>query len=252
MHVSLNSLNFSYYVLNPLSEELSSFDRKIALLGSILLGFTLGLGHLICKITYEINKTEINEERLNAQGPLNNLIQAVVNNSPLVMDDPQESLDDIIDSSPLNTIYVDNSFRERLKADNKLINNFKDYLDSVPINIQGYSARELSSFQLVKDSIIEFTVNHINNPEDTSFDNIHTLTIQIAKNLLPIDDELTKFFDQLAKDQLIGGWGSSRINFFIILPPIHMIQSNVINDLGAGSYHHFSNNEIIRTDQSGK
>lgn len=49
----LNSSNFfHYYLFNPLSKDLSSNDRIKALLGTICLGFTLGIGHAVCRIFF--------------------------------------------------------------------------------------------------------------------------------------------------------------------------------------------------------
>src|ERR1700733_3291057 len=50
--------NFGYYAFHPFSEELSSVDQKIALLGTILLGLTLGMGHLICRLFFYNRKIE--------------------------------------------------------------------------------------------------------------------------------------------------------------------------------------------------
>ncbi|HEY4832129.1 MAG TPA: hypothetical protein VIH61_06170 [Waddliaceae bacterium] len=56
--------NFGYYVFHPLSEELSPTDQKIALIGTVLLGFTCGIGHLICYLFFYNRKVEkINFEK---------------------------------------------------------------------------------------------------------------------------------------------------------------------------------------------
>lgn len=41
---------FHYYVFDPTSETLSPQDQKIAILGTVLLGLTCGIGHLICRL----------------------------------------------------------------------------------------------------------------------------------------------------------------------------------------------------------
>lgn len=50
MKIDLNIRNFGYYALNPRSDELSPRDKNIATFVTILMGFTLGLGHLIAFI----------------------------------------------------------------------------------------------------------------------------------------------------------------------------------------------------------
>lgn len=53
----LNVTNFFHiYALAPRSKELSEKDRNIALLGTILLGLTLGMGHFVC---YLLSKRKI-------------------------------------------------------------------------------------------------------------------------------------------------------------------------------------------------
>lgn len=41
---------FHYYALNPLSKDLSKGDRVKALIGTICLGLTLGIGHAVCRL----------------------------------------------------------------------------------------------------------------------------------------------------------------------------------------------------------
>lgn len=43
---------FSYFAFSPLSKQLSATDRKIALFGTILLGLSLGVGHLVCRLFF--------------------------------------------------------------------------------------------------------------------------------------------------------------------------------------------------------
>lgn len=51
MNIKLDRSNFfSYYAFKPRDPELSAPDRRIALLGTILLGLTLGIGHLFCRL----------------------------------------------------------------------------------------------------------------------------------------------------------------------------------------------------------
>lgn len=52
---SLNCSNFPYYAFHPKSSDLSSKDQKKALAGTVLLGFTFGVGHLICAISNAIH-----------------------------------------------------------------------------------------------------------------------------------------------------------------------------------------------------
>ena len=53
--VDLTLTNFSYYAFHPRSKELSKRDKNIALISTISMAFTGGLGHLISGITYLIN-----------------------------------------------------------------------------------------------------------------------------------------------------------------------------------------------------
>lgn len=62
MTINPNKLNvsnfFHHYLFNPLSKNLNKADRIKALLGTICLGFTLGIGHAVCRIFfYEKNIT---------------------------------------------------------------------------------------------------------------------------------------------------------------------------------------------------
>lgn len=61
--VDLTVRNMGYYAFNPRAKELSPLDRKIALIVTVLLSLTAGLGHLICGIVYGINKTSIDSTR---------------------------------------------------------------------------------------------------------------------------------------------------------------------------------------------
>src|ERR1700733_2245731 len=54
----LSISNFGYYAFHPFSEELAPIDQKIALLGTILLGLTCGIGHLICRLFFYNRKIE--------------------------------------------------------------------------------------------------------------------------------------------------------------------------------------------------
>lgn len=60
MNIKLDgSKFFSYYAFHPTASELSGRDRRIALLGTLLLALTLGLGHLACRaIFYDKNLPE--------------------------------------------------------------------------------------------------------------------------------------------------------------------------------------------------
>ena len=49
---------FGYYAFDPHSSELSPTDQKVALLGTILLGLTCGIGHLICYLFFYDRKVE--------------------------------------------------------------------------------------------------------------------------------------------------------------------------------------------------
>jgi hypothetical protein len=60
--VKLTLLNFSYYAFNPGKKALNPSDRKIAFVITILLGFTLGVGHLMCAVVYALNKDRITKE----------------------------------------------------------------------------------------------------------------------------------------------------------------------------------------------
>jgi hypothetical protein len=69
--VNLTFANFGHYAFHPLSKELSPTDQKIALIATLLLGLTLGIGHLICRLffydlkLYKINlKDEMTNEGL--------------------------------------------------------------------------------------------------------------------------------------------------------------------------------------------
>lgn len=71
---SLNRSNFSQYVFQPCSQELSREDQRIATLATVLLAFTLGVGHLICAIVYVLQsscKKASKTDRV-AQNQLNN------------------------------------------------------------------------------------------------------------------------------------------------------------------------------------
>lgn len=58
----LNALTFVYFSLRPDSKLLSTQQQATALALSILMGvFTLGIGHLVCKIICEIKKHQVNE-----------------------------------------------------------------------------------------------------------------------------------------------------------------------------------------------
>jgi len=64
MQIKLNESNFfHYYMFHPLSEELSACDKGIALLGTILLALTFGVGHLVGFFLYDKNyKSPTNEK----------------------------------------------------------------------------------------------------------------------------------------------------------------------------------------------
>jgi hypothetical protein len=85
--------NFGYYVFHPFSEELSPTDQKIALIGTILLGLTFGIGHLICRLFfYDKVVEEINSKRsvsINADSSIKRVDQ-----------DKKQSLVPPIDSNP--------------------------------------------------------------------------------------------------------------------------------------------------------
>lgn len=59
MPVALNVNNFCYFAFHPNSPHLSSPHKNIALALTILMGLTLGLGHLISAIAYRFKKQEI-------------------------------------------------------------------------------------------------------------------------------------------------------------------------------------------------
>lgn len=64
--VDLTLTNFSYYAFHPRSKELSTRDKNIALIATVSLAFTAGIGHLISGITYLINRKNINSARAKA------------------------------------------------------------------------------------------------------------------------------------------------------------------------------------------
>lgn len=75
MKVDLDIKNFSDFAFFPHSEKLSKEDQKVALVATILLCLTFGIGHAICGIIYIVrscNKAEkisqVGQERLNIPG----------------------------------------------------------------------------------------------------------------------------------------------------------------------------------------
>lgn len=56
----LNASNFfHYYLFNPLSKNLNKCDRIKALIGTICLGFSLGVGHVVCRLFFYDKKVTL-------------------------------------------------------------------------------------------------------------------------------------------------------------------------------------------------
>lgn len=171
-------------------------------------------------------------------------------------------------SMPLTNIYSDDKLRNDLrsylnsssKAKEQFEKGLRAFLNSYVLgksDFPNFDKENEKPMENLKEQIVAATLKNIN---ETTRDQ-NPFVANLGLNIKIISTPATRsYFNDLLKNQVIGGWGSHRTNSFILLAPISATEENNMISSMDGSYYikvdskihvkHFEGKKIVREEET--